>query len=87
MLAHAGKDHLVERKHYKRVYRNQGWITRAVLQNGRVIGNWSATRRGTAPALEIELFEKASKAAKEKIKKEASSLGTLLREAFLIKLH
>lgn len=41
LLAHAAKDHLVHRTHYKRVYRNQGWISPVVLIDGRVAGIWS----------------------------------------------
>src|SRR5271169_436092 len=61
LLAHAEKDHLVERVHYKRVYRNQGWISPVVLLDGRAVGTWSSTRRGKRSALEIKPFETFSK--------------------------
>lgn len=91
LLAHAEKDHLVSNHHYKRVYRNQGWISPVVLLDGRVIGIWSVARRGKAsshpvrtalrggPSLEIELFEKISRTAREKIEEEAASLGAFLQ--------
>jgi hypothetical protein len=41
MLGHVDKDHLVDPDYYKRVYRNQGWISPVILLNGRVIGAWS----------------------------------------------
>src|SRR5712692_1397706 len=35
LLAHASKDHLVDPRYYKRVYRNQGWLSPVVLAGGR----------------------------------------------------
>lgn len=57
MLAHAEKDHLVDDALYKRVYRNQGWISPVVFLNGKVIGIWSAARRGKGSSFEVELFQ------------------------------
>ena len=34
LLAHRDKDHLLSAEHYKRVYRNQGWISPVVLIDG-----------------------------------------------------
>ena len=34
LLAHREKDHLLSTQHYKRVYRNQGWISPVVLVDG-----------------------------------------------------
>jgi hypothetical protein len=79
LLGHAEKDHLVESSHYKRVYRNQGWISPVVLHNGRVIGVWSSTRRGKRPSLAVELFGKSSKKIRGEIENEAASLGAFLR--------
>ena len=78
MLAHSEKGHLVDDAFYKRIYRNQGWISPVVLLNGRVIGVWSAVRRGKGSSFEVELFEKASKATRNRIEEEAASLGAFL---------
>jgi len=78
LLAHAGKDHLVERKYYKRVYRNQGWITPVVVWNGRVIGTWSTSRRGKELSVEFEPFEKQSKTVHVKVAQEAARLESFL---------
>lgn len=78
LLAHAEKDHLVDGVFYKRVYRNQGWISPVVLMNGRIIGIWSAARRGKGSAFEVELFQKASKTTRAKIEEETESLGRFL---------
>lgn len=78
LLTHADKNRLVDGALYKRVYRNQGWISPVVLLNGKVIGVWSIARRGNGSSLQIELFEKASKSIRAKIEEEAASLGTFL---------
>jgi uncharacterized protein YcaQ len=78
LLGHADKDHLVDASYYKRVYRNQGWISPVVLLNGRVIGVWSYARRGKGLLFEVELFEKLSKTIRARIEEEAASLGDFL---------
>ncbi len=78
LLAHATKDHLVRKAHYKRVYRNQGWITPVVLVNGRVAGIWKSERKGNRLAIEIAGFEKFSKPSREKLAAEAEGLARFL---------
>ena len=78
VLAHADKNHLVDSVYYKRVYRNQGWISPVVLLNGRVIGIWSSTRKGKRIALTVELFQRESRIIKSRIDEEAASLGRFL---------
>ncbi|HEV2493989.1 MAG TPA: winged helix DNA-binding domain-containing protein [Terriglobia bacterium] len=78
LLAHAEKGHLVDRRYYKRVYRNQGWISPVVLLNGRVIGVWSHERQGNRLLVMVELFENSSKSVRAKIEEEAVGLGEFL---------
>jgi uncharacterized protein YcaQ len=78
MLAHAGRDHLVDARYYKRVYHNQWWISPVVLLNGRAIGVWSHQRRGNRLLVEVELFENSSRSVRAKIDEEAASLGDFL---------
>lgn len=85
MLGHVDKNHLVDSPHYKRVYRNAGWISPVVLLNGRVIGIWSNSRRGNRLSLEIQPFENFSKGVHRKIQEEAASLGDFLETSWEIK--
>ncbi|MEK7727616.1 MAG: winged helix DNA-binding domain-containing protein [candidate division KSB1 bacterium] len=78
MLGHVDKSHLVVEKNYKRVYRNQGWLSHVVLFEGRVIGVWQYERRGQLWQLQLEPFEKFSKALRAQILAEAESLGKFL---------
>ena len=85
LLAHAEKGHLVAPRFYKRVYRNQGWISPVVLLNGRVIGIWSIQRKGKRCSLGMEQFESFSKNIRAMIEEEAASLGRFLETSFEFK--
>jgi hypothetical protein len=74
MLAHADKDHLVHPRYYKRVYRNQGWLSPVILVNGRVVGTWSRSEKGRKSSVQTELFEKVDRGTLGLIKKESENL-------------
>ena len=78
LLAHADKNHLVGARYYKRVYRQQGWVSPVVLLNGRVIGTWSYARRGKRLSLEVAPFENFSRLIRTRVEEEAAGLGGLL---------
>jgi len=75
LLAHAGKDHLVDPRHYKRVYRNQAWISPVVLVDGRIAGVWSFTRTGKKTVFKAELFGKLPKSLRESMEEEGERLA------------
>jgi hypothetical protein len=75
LLAHREKDHLLAEKHYKRVYRNQGWISPVVLIDGAIAGVWSYTLQGKRLLVNIEPFGKLSKTERAGIEQEAESLA------------
>ncbi len=76
LLAHRDKDHLLSAKYYKRVYRNQGWISPVVLIDGAVAGVWSYKPQGKRLSVEIEPFGKLSRAERKGIEQEAESLAS-----------
>ena len=78
LLAHASKDHLVDPAAYKRVYRNQGWISPTVLVDGRVAGTWSSRRLGSRLVFEIAPFAAFTKSVRAKIEAECAGLGAFL---------
>lgn len=84
LLAHARKRHLVDESYYKRVYRNQGWISPVVLIDGRVKGCWSLTRRANRVLVQIEPFEKFSQQVCRLIEKEAATLANFLETQYEI---
>jgi len=75
LLAHRAKDHLLSTKHYKRVYRNQGWISPVVLIDGAVAGVWSHKLQNKKLLIEIEPFGLLSRTARSAIEREAERLA------------
>ena len=78
LLGHRDKGHLVAAAHYKRVYRSQGWLSPVVLVNGRAVGVWSYRRKGERLHMDIDPFEKVSRAVRSDIEAEAADLGRFL---------
>lgn len=78
LLAHAEKDHLVEPKYYKRVYRNQGWISPVVLLNGRIVGTWSRVESKEGLIVKTELFGKITGSERLRLKREVERIKDIL---------
>jgi len=74
ILANANKDHLVHPRHYKRVYRGQGWLSPVILLDGRAVGVWSYDREKGKSGVQTEFFEKVPKAILGEIKRESERL-------------
>jgi Winged helix DNA-binding domain len=75
LLAHRDKDHLLSPKHYKRVYRNQGWISPVVLIDGTIAAVWSYKLQRRQLVVKIEPFAKLSRTARAAIEREADHLA------------
>ena len=86
LLAHREKDHLLGAQHYKRVYRNQGWISPVVLIDGAIAGVWFHKLQGKKLLVDIEPFSKFSKAQRAGIEQEAESLASYFQTALELKL-
>jgi len=84
LLAHRGKDHLVGNKHYKRVYRNQGWISPVILVDGSIAGTWSHKSQGSKVQVSIEPFSRLARATRDAIVQEAESMAGFLGGALAI---
>src|SRR5580658_6951016 len=86
LLAHREKDHLLSPQHYKRVYRNQGWISPVVLIDGAIAGVWSHKLQNKKLLVEIEPFGNLSKAERAGIEREAEHLALYFDSALEFKL-
>jgi uncharacterized protein YcaQ len=62
----------------KRVYRDQGWISPALLVNGRMDGVWKHERKGKRLTVTIEPFGKLPKWARKEAEGEAERLAGFL---------
>jgi uncharacterized protein YcaQ len=85
LLAHRDKDHLLSATHYKRVYRNQGWISPVVLIDGAVVAVWSYKLQSKRLVVEIEPFGKLSRAERAGIEREAESLALFFQSGLDLK--
>jgi uncharacterized protein YcaQ len=85
LLAHREKDHLLSPEHYKRVYRNQGWISPVVLINGAITGVWSHKLKNKKLLLEVDPFGKLTGNQRAAIEKEAKSLATFFESELELK--
>lgn len=79
LLAHREKDHLLSAQHYKRVYRNQAWISPVVLIDGEIAGVWSHKLQSKKLLVNIDPFGKLSKAQRAGIEQEAASLALFFK--------
>ncbi|HWQ03515.1 MAG TPA: winged helix DNA-binding domain-containing protein [Candidatus Nitrosotenuis sp.] len=79
LLAHARKDHLVEPKHYRQVFRPAGWISPVVLQNGRVVGVWKLEGGKMRILLRVKFFGKITREVQSGLKEECDRMGEFLR--------
>jgi hypothetical protein len=75
LLAHRDKDHLLSAEHYKRVYRNQGWISPVVLIDGEIAGVWSYKLQGKRLVVEVDPFGTLPRTQRIGIEREAADLG------------
>ncbi len=78
LLAHATKDHLLEKRFYKRVYRNQGWLSPVVIASGRIIAVWFLEERVRAFTIDVRPFATLDKSVRRGLQQEAEALGTFL---------
>lgn len=75
LLAHATKEHLVDARHYKRVYRPQGWISPVILQGERVIAVWFAKARGSDVQIDVQPFGRLERRVRAAIDAEMQALA------------
>jgi hypothetical protein len=79
LLAHRFKEHFLKPQFYKRVYRNQGWISPVVLINGEIAGVWSYKLSPKAAKIEVDLFAQVGSRVHKQIKDRAAELAKLFR--------
>lgn len=87
MLAHRFKEHFLKPQFYKRVYRNQGWISPVVLINGEIAGIWGYKRSRKALEIEVELFARVARNVRAQIAERAEELAELFQRAPLLRFR
>jgi hypothetical protein len=79
LLAHRFKQHFLKAQFYKRVFRNQGWISPVVLIDGEIGGVWTYKVTRKALEIEIELFARMDRRVRKQIEARAGELAELLQ--------
>lgn len=77
---------LLEPRQKTRVYRRQGWISPALLVNGRMVGVWRHWRKGRRLIVEIEPFGKLPRWARAQAEAEAERLAKFFEGELELKL-
>ena len=70
-------------QHKKRIYRNQGWLTPALLVDGHIDGVWRHQRTSKGLTVTVEPFVRLSKAVRAALALEAESLARFLEAPLL----
>ena len=78
LLAHHEKSHMVHDKHYKLIYRNQGWISPVILIDGQVAGTWTHQRKGKHLSIQLTPFNKLPKSLNPQIESESTRIANFL---------
>jgi hypothetical protein len=78
LLAHAVKDHLVDPRFYKRVYRNQGWLSPVVIVNGRIVAVWFLEEHAKSFVVDVQPFSPLDTKVRRGLAAEAEALGAFL---------
>jgi hypothetical protein len=78
LLAHAAKDHMLDPRFYKRVYRNQGWLSPVILHGGRIVATWTLRAEGKSRLVAVSPFERLAAGVRKGIEEEAGALSAFL---------
>ncbi len=71
-------EQLLPRGHKIRVFRPQGWITAAVLVDGRIKGVWEHQSKGSKTVVKVRMFSAPAAAIRAGIEAEAERLSAFL---------
>jgi hypothetical protein len=85
LLSHRKKSHLVEDKHYKKIFRIAGWITPTVLYNGRTVGLWTMEKKKGMIVISVKGFAKLDSLVKQAIRTKGETIGKYFETAVRVK--
>lgn len=78
LMGHRGRDHLVDARHYQRIYRPAGWVYPAVLRDGHVAGEWGYERAGKVLRVRVRPYEPLEDGVRDRVEKEADDVARFL---------
>lgn len=78
---------LLPRKHIRKVFRPQGWISAVVLVDGYMKGVWDYKTKGKQMVVKVEMFESATKQVRKGVEAEAERLGEFLGSKVVVEYN
>ncbi len=75
LLAHATKEHLVDRRHFTRVYRPQAWISPVILRGEQIIAVWFSKVEGRHVSIDVRPFARLDRRTRGDIAAEFDALA------------
>jgi hypothetical protein len=78
ILGHKERAHLMEGKHFPKIYRPQGWVSPVVLVDGRVAGVWKYAQEKNRLVINVENFALPSRPVLSRLQEEARHVGSFL---------
>ncbi|MFX1509276.1 MAG: winged helix DNA-binding domain-containing protein [Promethearchaeota archaeon] len=75
LLGHKNKVHIVDKAHYKLVFKKAAWIAPVILQDGTAIGTWKQKRTAKKITITAEPFRTLTKSQLEEVEAETQRLG------------
>jgi hypothetical protein len=84
VAAPRGAEAILAAEHRARVYRPQGWISPAVVVDGRIAGVWEHEAKGGAVTVTVTPFARPDAALREGVEAEAERLAAFLGGALAL---
>ncbi len=78
LMGHKGRDHLIDARHYKRIFRAAAWVYPAVLVDGRIAGEWSYERAGKALRVRVKPYSELTADVQRLVRAEAEDVARFL---------
>jgi hypothetical protein len=78
ILGHKERAHLMDKQHFPKIYRPQGWVSPVVLVDGRVAGVWNYKQEKNRLVISLEKFASFSRPVLTRLREEAQHVGSFL---------
>jgi hypothetical protein len=78
ILGHKEREHLMDKQHFPKIYRPQGWVSPVVLVDGRVAGVWNYKQEKNRLMISVDNFASFPRPVLTRLHEEAQHVGSFL---------
>lgn len=78
ILGHKERVHLMDKGHFSKIYRPQGWVSPVVLVDGRVAGVWNYKQEKNRLVINVDHFAPLPRPVLTRLHEEAQHIGSFL---------